>query len=367
MDLEQAEALFAPNVVYIHVDYDSPSGQSANTENPWKLLPNFFASLPLKGDRFELGLGLTTPYGLSNEWEQDGSFADPTGLRYQAPYFTELMTINATPTVAVKLLDNLRLGAGFDVMWSQLTIKQFYPWAVFPGSTGVEPDGNVKAEGDGFGFGGNVGLTWEIAKGHRLAVTYRSPISIHYDGDVNINNITPTGAAVGATPQSDFKTQIKFPTIVALGYGVEIGDSIRVEVDGEWVQFSNFKTLNLDAGNNGILFPPTSTSIAEDWKNTYTVGIGGDWRFAPGWVVRAGYQFYESPVPSQTFSPTIPDANQNVITVGLGYTYKRSHLELAYGYDFYNTRTIANDNNPAFNGTYKVNVQLFAFNYRYSF
>lgn len=365
MDITGPELLFAPNGAYYRVEYESPTGESAETKDPWKLLPNFFAALPLKGDRFAVGIGLTTPYGLGNEWEQSGSFADPTGLKYQAPYFTELMTINANPSVAIKLTESLRLGAGLDVMWSQLTLKQLYPWAIFPGSTGLEPDGTIKGEGDGFGFGGNVGLTWEFAKGHRVAVTYRSPISINYGGDTDVSNITPTAAAFGATSQSNFETHVKFPTIVALGYGVEIGDSIRLEVNGEWVQFSNFETLNLNLGNNAFLVP--STSIAQDWKNTYTVGIGGDWKFSPGWVVRAGYQFYESPVPDQTFSPTIPDANQNVITVGLGYTYKRSHFELAYGYDFYNTRTITADNNPAFNGTYKVSVQLFALNYRYSF
>ena len=94
---------------------------------------------------------------------------------------------------------------------------------------------------------------------------------------------------------------------------------------------------------------------------------GGDWRFATNWVLRAGYQFYQTPVPDSTFSPTIPDANQNVFTIGLGYHHKRHSFEFAYGADFYGKRDITNDQNPAFNGTYQITVHLFSLAYRLGF
>lgn len=366
LDVKQVQLDFTPSIVYIHADYTSQSGVAAETQNPWKLLPNFFASMPVMENRVVIGLGLTTPYGLANEWKQTGAFADPLGLKYQAPYFSELMTINANPTVAVRLLDNLTLGAGLDVTWSQLTFKQLYPWLAFPGSAITAPDGEIKTQGDGFGFGGNAGLTWQIAEKHRIAVTYRSPISVNYDGDFQINNVTPTAAAFGATPQSRFETKIKFPTIVALGYGIQITDNLRLEMDGEWLQFSNFKSLDLNVGNNALLFP-SGTSIAENWKNTYTLGFGGDWRFSPDWIVRFGYQHYETPVPDSTISTTIPDANQNVFTIGLGYHHGHHTLEGAYGFDVYADRTITDNMNPAFNGSYAITVHLFSLSYRYSF
>jgi long-chain fatty acid transport protein len=118
-------------------------------------------------------------------------------------------------------------------------------------------------------------------------------------------------------------------------------------------------------GNNAVLLP--STHIAQNWKDTFTIGIGGDWKFAQNWVLRAGYQFYESPVPDSTFSPTIPDANQNVFTFGLGYRYGRHFFEGAYGADFYDSRSIRSDQNPAFNGDYNVTVHLFSVAYHFSF
>jgi long-chain fatty acid transport protein len=192
-------------------------------------------------------------------------------------------------------------------------------------------------------------------------------MDVNYDGNVNINNITPTAAFLGVTSESAFATSIAFPNMVAVGYGIQLTDKIRLETDVEWIQFSRFQTLNIDAGNDNILLPPTSRTVPENWRDTWTFGIGGDWQFATNWVLRAGYQFYQSPVPDSTFSPTIPDANQNVITVGLGYHGKHSSFEIAYGLDFYDTRTISTSYNPAFNGTYETTVHLFSAAYRYSF
>jgi long-chain fatty acid transport protein len=368
VDVAGMEFQLTPSIVYINADFKSTTtGQSATTEQPWKLLPNLFASAPLCDGKIAVGLGVTVPFGLSNDWDENSAaFARPTGiLRYQTPNFAELQTINVNPTVSFKLGDHFQVGAGLDVMWSKVTLKQFYPWFIFPGSTGTEPDGNLKAEGTGWAVGGNIGLTWAITEKQRLAVTYRSPMTVHYDGDFEVNNITPTAAFLGATSRSDFSTKVGFPSVVALGYGIEITKNIRLEADAEWVQFSRFKSLDLNVGNNAFLLP--SSKFAQNWRDTFTVGIGGDWRFAPNWVVRAGYQFYQSPVPESTFSPTIPDADQNVFTFGLGYTYKRHSLEAAYGADFYNSRHIRNDQNAAFNGDYEITVHLFSLAYHYSF
>ena len=353
VSLTNTQFEFTPSVVYIHADYESALGK-AKTTDPWKALPNAYIAFPLMNNRVVAGLGLTSPYGLSNEWERDGAFADPAGLRYLAPWYTELKTINANPAAAVRLSDRISLGVGLDVMWSQLTFKQFYPWAPWGSMT----EGNVKAQGDGIGVGGNIGLTWQVADHHRLSITYRSPISIDYQGDFTINNIPDAATGAGVTPRSDFSSKIKFPTIVAVGYGVEVTDTLRLEVAGEWLQFSNFESLGVNVANNNVLLP--STSIPQNWQDTFTVGLGGDWTFSPDWVFRFGYQYYESPVPDSTLSTTIPDANQNVFTVGLGYHHGRHSFEAAYGLDFYDKRTVPS-------GTYDITVHLFSAAYRVSF
>lgn len=352
VDLTNIEAQLTPTIIYISSSFSSPTGQSASTKDPWKLLPNFFASMPLKNDRFAIGLGVTVPYGLGNEWNQNSSaFAQPTGvLTYTAPYFSQLITVNFNPTISMKLGNKIQIGAGLDVMWSDLEFKQLL--------SPLAPNLYAQAEGTGVGFGGNLGVTWNITDHQRFAVTYRSPITINYSGTTAFNNS-------GGVPSTSFGSQIKFPTIVSVGYGIQVNDAVRLESDVEWIQFSRFSNLPINVGANGLGVP--SQNIVENWRDTFTAGFGGDWKFSDHWVLRGGYQFYQSPVPDSTFSPTIPDADQNVFTVGIGWKGKHNSLEAAYGLDFYNTRNITTDQNPAFDGKYTFNVHLFSLAYRYSF
>lgn len=357
--LTNVEFQFTPTIVYVKVNYQSSVGQSARTESPWKFLPNAFVAIPFANGNVAAGLGITTPYGLSAQWDRNSSTYNPaTGVwRYVgnvppgSPYYVNLTTINVNPAFAFRIGDKLRVGVGLDVMWSDLEFKQY----ISP----TFPNWWAKAYGDGVGIGGNLGLTWQITDRQQLAVTYRSPMNIGYDGDFRQYN-SPAG-----TLDSSFNSKIRFPTIVALGYGLQINDQLRVETDVEWLQFSRFQNLPVNIGVNAMGIP--SQTIPENWKDTFTVGIGGDWQFAKHWVVRGGYQFYQSPVPDSTFSPSIPDADQNVITIGIGWRGRHSSLEAAYGLDFYNNRNITTDQNPAFDGKYKFDVHLFSLAYRYSF
>lgn len=349
--------------VHLSFDYEG-AATTASTVDPWKYLPATYVAMPLKDDRFVVGVGIHSPYGLSNEWGIDGAFADtstPASLRYQAPYFSELKTINLNPTLAWRINEQFSLGVGLDVMWSELSLKQFYPWSFVSGDASA-PDGQVRAKGDGFGFGGNIGLTWRINDRHRLALAYRSQMTVDYDGDLELSNI-PAGFPQGV-PRTSFGSSITFPDIITLGYGFQVNDRVRVGADIEHLRFSNFDRLPLEIGQPPAGLP---ASLDQSWDDTFTFGVGGDWQINEQWLVRGSYQYYMTPVPSRTFSPSIPDANQNVFTASVEYAWARSKVELAYGLVLYDDRDITNNQNPSFNGHYELAVHLITAGYRFSF
>src|SRR5258706_1246438 len=182
VEVTNVEAQLTPTVVYISSDFHSSgTGQSPTTTDPWKLLPNFFLSAPLKNDPFAVGLGVTVPYGLGNEWDQGSSAFTPYSgsWRYQAPYKSELRTINFNPTLSMRVCDKLSIGVGLDVMWSDVTFHQFYPWFVFPGSGGTEPDGNIKATGSGVGYGGHPGAILKYNQPQSGAFPFPSPPDVN--------------------------------------------------------------------------------------------------------------------------------------------------------------------------------------------
>ena len=175
------------------------------------------------------GLGITTPYGQSTEWEQNGPFA------FTAPYLAELRTINIRPVLAYQVNPTLSIAAGPDFMYSDLNFKQLFPWSAVTGNPAEAP-GNMRLEGDGLGVGGTVALAWKPMEGHRVGITYRSRVKVDYEGDLHVSNIPAPGSLPGPlgqilVPTSDLDTEITFPSIISLGYGYEINESVRVGVD----------------------------------------------------------------------------------------------------------------------------------------
>jgi long-chain fatty acid transport protein len=185
-------------------------------------------------------------------------------------------------------------------------------------------------------------------------------VAVDYSGHFGL---TQTPGPLAPMARSSFASRIEFPAIVALGYGLRIHERASLEIDAEWLQFSRFDRLPLHVGAPP---PGLPAGIRQAWKDTLTAGIAGDWRVSPSWTLRAGYQFYQSPVPDNTLSPTIPDADQNVVTVGVAWRGKRHALEASYGRVFYEDRQIQSNQNPAFLGRYSTEVHLISLTYRLS-
>jgi len=356
--VERASGLIEGTVIFTETEFDAPDGRSGETQGDDKYLGNVFVAFPFPKMGMVAGLGVTTPFGLSTEWAKNGPF------KFVAPDFAELRVINFNPTLAAKLGEHFSVGAGVDVFYSDIELRQFIPFSAT--LMAPVPDGRISAESEGVGVGGNFGVTWRPTQRQRLAATYRLPIEVEYDdGTTKIRNIPPPAAGLIA-PRSDFNTEIDFPGILGLGYGLEVTDKFRVGVDVEWIEWSRFDSLPVDLGVNNAagLFPP---AIPQDWEDTWNVGVGAEWDFLPMWALRAGWIFTESPIPEETFSPTIPDADRHIFSVGLGFESAHHVLDVSYAFNLFDDLDVSGNIVPAFDGDYDIDSHLLALSYAYQF
>jgi long-chain fatty acid transport protein len=364
--MTNSQALVSATLINTETKFSSPMA-SDTTEDSLKVLPNVFAVMPIENTRYAAGVGLTTPFGQSTVWDKDGAF------RYSAPYRAQMTVVNINPTLAARVTDQVSVGVGADVYWSQLDLKQVFPWSAVTGNR-MSPDGTVHMKGDGQGVGGNVGLTYRPAPRHAFALTYRSPVKVDYDGDTTFRGMPAGAQAMGFSPSSDFDSSIEFPAVAAVGYAFKLTDTVRLEADVEWIEFSRYDNVALDAGNNNALLhgpgdpnPMGPVVLRQDWKDTWTFGLGADWDVMPEVTLRAGYIYLQSPVPDETLAPTLPDADRSVITVGAGYHSGQQSLDVAYGLSIIGDREIDTNQNPAFNGKYETSSHIVSISYGYNF
>ena len=358
---EVDKAAVTPSVTFTYgpVDYTAPDGTTESTDTSVGMIPSFYGALPIGDGRCVLGLGINSPYGQSTEWDAGGLF---TGL---APYYAQLTTVNANPALGFRLTDNLWVGAGLDLLYGKLEFRQAMPGMPLPDGS-MAPGSRLLFDADGTAVGGNMGVTLCLGESQRVALSYRTPMTLNVNGDFEMQNPPPPAfAPPGFRPTADFSTTLEFPAIVALGYGAVLG-AVRVEADVEWVQHSRNDMLRLDLG---MLTPVLaafggSADLPQNWDDTWTVALAADWACCEHWVLRGGWTWLPSPVPDETFMPVLAEDDRNIFGLGAGYRNGRHAVDAAYSYSFQKDRKLAIGESPV-PGTYETESHLAALTYTF--
>ena len=90
----------------------SGGGQDSQTNHRLYRSLTAYIAIPVH-DRVALGFGFFSPFGMGTVWP-------PTWAGRYLTTFSSMKTYNLNPVISVKVLDNLSLAAGFDVLWSKV-------------------------------------------------------------------------------------------------------------------------------------------------------------------------------------------------------------------------------------------------------
>ncbi len=297
MQLKRPEIYFNSVFSSTNRTYTDQVGSYTTAEHKIFNIPAFYGVLPVH-ERVVLGLGVFMPFGLGTTWPPEWAGRYLTTM-------SKLETFNFNPVVAVKVLDNLFFAAGLDVLYSKVQIQR-RSLRILPPLTEIKND----FEGDGVGFGYNLGLLYEPMEGVKFGASYRSEIKVTHSGDLNVSLIDPVGG----------DADVVFPPSVTWGIAYSRLKPFVFEFDVTWTGWSTYKSLNLNL-NQPIpgTFPGTTTyaiSQEKNWNDAWAFRFGGNYEIKPGMKARIGYIYDLTPVPNSTFDPTVPDANRHIFTLG---------------------------------------------------
>ncbi|MFZ0052497.1 MAG: outer membrane protein transport protein [Desulfobaccales bacterium] len=314
--------------------------------------------------RLAVGIGYFNPFGLSSKWPSTWPG------RYLSTY-SSLKTYTLNPVASVKLLDNLSLAAGFDVMWSSVEINRNTPNVVHGHQF---PDGESSLSGDGNGWGYNFGVLYEPVPGVKLGAAYRSEITIKYFGALDLSEPPPLSGQV--LPQIHGSAPLTFPPSLTWGIAYGCLKPFTFEFDTTWTGWSCYDALQVKL-DNPISVNGVSTSVIttpKNWHDAFAFRFGVNYEIKEGIKLRAGYIYDLTPVPDDTFDPQVPDANRHIFTVGGDLTYKSFTLGIAYNYILQESRDKSNailfNGVPAplqANGRYNSDTQSIALSLAFHF
>ncbi len=308
----------------------------------------------------QVGLGIETPFGLTTQWNNPDTFSG----RYLST-LAAIHDFDINPTVSFQVTPNFGIGLGAIIRVSDVTLERDVP-SEDPFTLQVVNVAKVKLRSNyDDGFGGDIGILWKNDV-WSFGATYRSQINVNYTGNATLFPRTsgdPTfDALVAATTPFNtpipVKTEIKYPGQGGIGVGYKIMPSLTLEVDGNWFGWGRFDQVDINFPGGQL----ANESIVERWKDSYAVRGGLEWASSPMWKWRLGYVFDQSPQPTETVNPLLPDANRNGVTVGAGWYGAHTSVDLGVMYLFFadrtRTSTFSDDQLGPFYGTYSTRALL---------
>jgi long-chain fatty acid transport protein len=328
-------------------EHTDPSGKTDKSDAGWVAAPHLYFSYGQPEGKWALGVGLNTPFGLISRWNNDS---------FSRNYTTEARMAASVlnPTVAYAVTDRLSFGAGLDyVDISDVGLKQKVPFT----------DGDAEFNADGHAWGYNFGALWKASARHSFGLSYRSQVNVPVSGEVELKNVTEPVASMFLGGASSYKTgaqtEFKFPQSVALGYGFHANDRWTMFADYEWVNWNTTQETKFTYDQNNAILPQ---SIERRWRNTNNLGVGAEFKARDWWDVRFGSFVYERVVPSSTLESQIPDAGRVGLTLGSGFHFGKTSVDVGYTAILLRSRSVDNNAGNAYSsmdGTFKSMMHVF--------
>lgn len=341
---------------------NASTGLSTSLKHAVYPVPNFYYVKPIGGGRAAAGIGLFAPYGLTTEWPEDfeGRFLG---------YKSRIQAVYLQPTGALKLGKIASLGAGLDISFIHVQLRQrvdlssqiALPPSITFGNLGI-PYGtdfaDLNLHGNGMGVGYHVGLEIHAIPNITVGARYLSRqlvkindasaditriltgIVLPPNNPIAVNPATGTGPAVavddllapqfgtgGPLTSQKGSTYLRLPEQLVLGLAWQATPKLKALFDFQYTNWTVFNQLVLDFDLLG------ERVVREGYQKAYGYRFGGEYALTPGTTLRAGYYTHNAAAPAETVTPNLPEGARNSLSAGIG-THLMRHftVDLAYQY-----------------------------------
>ncbi|WP_417764405.1 outer membrane protein transport protein [Shewanella chilikensis] len=282
-------------------------------------VPNFYYSNQLN-DSWTWGLALNSNYGLSTELP----------AAHAASIFgnkTAITTVELNTNIAYRIDERFTVGAGLRGVYGDGEIGASVPgWIegvrAIPGLpaevTSRLPAAGTELkhlEGDDFGYGWQLGASWQINPDHRLGIAYHSHVELDLDGQARGLVYT------GGTAEVDGYLPLELPAFAELASYHQLTDNWAMHASINWTDWSVFnKLVAYFPGEQKPVGGLESDLVKEEnFKDNWRFALGTSYQLNNAWLLRAGVALDKTAVDDEYRTITIPDTDRLWFSVGAGY------------------------------------------------
>lgn len=301
--LAGTQFLAAGQVLWSNTEFSSDSGTSP-------LLGDVDGGRVLGSDGWLPGGGGFLSYSVSPKlkfgFALAGNFGAP--LKYDNDWVgryyvqeTTLLGVSFLPSLAYKVTPKLSLGASLNAMYGTYKNKVAI--------NNVDPaygDGQLKLDDSDWGWGGNLGLLYEVTAGTRIGLTWNSQVDLDFKGRAKWSNLAPgikTLLDRRGRLNADIKVGIKVPQQVMGSIFTQVNDRWALLGSVGWQQWSKFGQVQLGIDNT---INPQSITTDLDFKDTWHGALGAQYRINDPWLLNFGIAYDSKFQEGSDVSPLLP-------------------------------------------------------------
>ncbi len=327
-------------------DFENASNADGHLREKVEVGPEFGLALPIQSGPLTLGLGFIPDAALKADWKYVDA---PGGLGGAASYGlqqhrSEITVLRTALGFGLALTDRLSIGGSLGIVYNENHLKAPYIFQSHPVLKGFKT--LLDLETSGVGFNGNVGVLYRPTDAVTLSLSYQTPTSVDSEGGASGNaaaQLTSLGGPfLGVPPDFHYDAVVEnvFPQSVSGGISWQAHPRWRLAVQLDWVNWSDsFDELpiHLTSGSNTTLNTFLGSSAIDDtvplhWRDRVVVHGGVEFLATEELILRAGYAFGDSPVPSETLTPLTAAIARHTVSGGL--EWRRGHFSVAGAYQY---------------------------------
>lgn len=284
-----------------------------------KTLPSIFGQYKVN-DKFVVGFGAYTPFGLATEYNRDW-FGATHGTK------TELVVFDIAGGIAVKPMKELSFGATAVVRYVSGDLINQVGIRGTPYASGI-PGSSNEMDMDGWGAGGyNFGVMYEPTEYLRFGLSYRVQSSNTVKGTQTIKGVP---AIIPINGEYYAESTMTLPNQLLMTGYYKLNDKFALSGMARWVEWSVFDDFVMLAKG-----PSGDIVIPEKWKDSWTFSFGVDYFLNEHWTLRGGVSYDQTPVRnSQYRTARIPDSDRYWVTLGFSYKWEKLKLDVGYAHLF---------------------------------
>jgi long-chain fatty acid transport protein len=220
--------------------------------------------------------------------------------RYRVQQAT-LLGVQFVPSVAYRVTDRLSVGAGINAVYGvfkqQVAINNLLPSAA---------DGRLEVDDKSWGFGGNLGLLYEVDPGTRVGLTWASQVDLDFRAPAQFSGLGPGLSSLLASRgllDAQLSIGTRIPQQVMASAFSQVDERWAVLGNVGWQQWSKFGQVAIGIDNSAN---PVALTTSIPFKDTWHVAAGAQYRLSDPWRLNFGVAYDSGFQDGGSVSPLVP-------------------------------------------------------------